>query len=211
MFKLPALPFAVDALEPVMSRTTLETHHGKHHQTYIDRTNTMAEAAGVADKSMEEVVAAAREKKNQPLFNNSAQSWNHAFFWKCLTPDHPAAPSGALAEAINAAFGDYDKFRDAALAKGEGHFASGWLWLTASADGKVQLVDTHDAETTVARTDLGAPIFVCDVWEHAYYLDHKNARRAFLTAFFDKMIDWRFAEAQYAAARGQGQAYRFGD
>jgi Fe-Mn family superoxide dismutase len=204
MFVLPKLPYAYTALAPHMSEDTLRTHHDKHHKAYVDKTNELAQAAGLEGRPLEEVIAAARAKKDQKLFNQSAQAWNHGFFWNCLAPDATHAPSGALEAAIKTKFGA--GFRDAFLKQGESHFASGWLWLIADEDGSVWLEDRHDADTPV---DQASPILVCDLWEHAYYLDHKNARRAYLETVFDHLLDWRFAEAQYAAVTGKGQLWRY--
>lgn len=208
MFKLTDLPFAADALEPAMSRTTLETHHGKHHAGYVKKTNDALKERPNAPTTLEDVVRTAHRDDDHKLFNNAAQAWNHGFFWNCLTPQAQGEPEGALRDAIVKAFGDIATFRQEAKAKGEGHFASGWLWLVADRAGAVQLIDLHDADTPLVR-DGFTPLSVCDLWEHAYYLDYKNERGRFLEAYLNTLINWRFAEAQYGAARKgeRGWAY----
>ncbi len=209
MFKLPDLPFAAAALEPLMSRTTLETHHGKHHAAYIKKTNAFLAERADAPTTLEEVVRLADREKDRKLFNNAAQAWNHAFFWQSLTPEAQGDPSSALKAALEKAFGSLDAFRDEAKTKGEGHFASGWLWLVSDEAGAVTLIDTHDAATPITDTSV-TPLLTCDLWEHAYYLDYKNERGKFLDGFLTKLANWRFAEAQYEAARNGGaKAWRF--
>lgn len=204
MFNLPPLPFAETALEPLMSRDTLATHHGKHHAAYIKKMNAALAEKPNAPSRLEDVVRLAAREKDQKLFNNAAQAWNHAFFWESLSPDGGGKPQGDLAKAIDQSFGSFDAFRDEAKAKGEGHFASGWLWLVSDAQGKLSLQDLHDAQTPIVDPAVTA-IFTCDLWEHAYYLDYKNERPKFLDAFLDKLLKWRFAESQYAAAKKGGE------
>jgi len=200
MFKLPDLPFAATALEPHMSSDTLNTHHGKHHAGYVKKLNAALEERKDAPSSLEDVVRLARREQDKKLFNNAAQAWNHAFFWNSLTPESQGEPQGELRAAIEKAFGDLANFRQEAKAKGEGHFASGWLWLVSDKSGAVQLVDLHDADTPIAD-DKFIALSVCDLWEHAYYLDYKNERGKFLDAYLSTLINWRFAESQYAAAQ----------
>lgn len=207
MFKLPDLPFSHDALEPLMSRTTLETHHGKHHAAYVKNMNGILTDIANAPKTLEEVVALSVKENNKKLFNNAAQTWNHAFFWESLSPS-PQEPEGALKAALEKAFGSVDGFREKFAAAGVGHFASGWAWLVADKAGDVKIIDTHDAAT--ALTEAGStPLLVADVWEHAYYIDVKNDRAAFLKGFTEKLINWRFAEAQYEAAVKGEAGWRF--
>lgn len=209
MFKLPSLPFDHAALEPHMSAVTLETHHGKHHAGYIKKLNEALKGRANAPAALEDVVRLAASEENQPLFNNAAQAWNHAFFWQSLTPQHQLGPVGALKLALDAAFGSLDTLREEFLDRGAAHFGSGWVWLVAEWGGAVRLVDTHDAHTPIVDRDV-TPLLTCDVWEHAYYLDHKNERSAYLKTFFDKLANWRFAERQYEAARvGGNGAWRF--
>lgn len=204
MFNLPPLPFAENALSPYMSADTLATHHGKHHAAYIKKMNAALAEKSDAPAKLEDVVRLAVREKDQKLFNNAAQAWNHAFFWQSLTPDGGGKPQGELAAAIEKSFGSFDAFREEAQSKGENHFASGWLWLVADSSGAVQLQDLHDAQTPIVDPAVTA-LFTCDLWEHAYYIDYKNERPKFLNAFFDKLLNWRFAEAQYAAAKASGQ------
>lgn len=201
MFPLPPLPYAHDALEPLLGAETLQTHHGKHHKAYVDTLNTLLkdEPAG---ETLEQVVRRAEGK----MFNNAAQAWNHAFFWESMTPSY-AAPQGDLVKAIEAAFGDLAKLKEAFVAEGVGHFASGWVWLVVE-DGELKVISTHDAATPVTEAGV-TPVLVCDVWEHAYYLDYKNLRKDFLEKWFDGLANWGFAAEQYAAALGKGQPYRY--
>jgi Fe-Mn family superoxide dismutase len=204
MFQLTPLPFAETALEPLMSRDTLNTHHGKHHAGYIKKTNAALAEKPDAPRRLEGVVQFAAREKDQKLFNNAAQAWNHGFFWQSLSPDGGGKAPGELARAIDQAFGSFDAFRDEAKSKGEGHFASGWLRLVSDGAGKLSLQDLHDAQTPLVDPGV-TPLFTCDLWEHAYYLDYKNERGKFLDGFFDKLVNWRFAESQYAAARKGGE------
>jgi Fe-Mn family superoxide dismutase len=208
-FKLPPLPFDVRALEPHMSADTLRTHHDKHHAAYIKKTNALLAETPDAAVSLEEVVRRAAKDKNQKLFNQAAQAWNHGFFWQCLSAEPQAGGEGGLRRAIERRFGAMDGFREEALNHGEGHFGSGWLWLTAAADGSVELKDLHDAQTPIVGKDE-TPLLTCDLWEHAYYIDYRNERRRFLEAFFNKLANWRFAEQQYERARAGGaEAWTF--
>ena len=190
-FQLIDLPFASEALEPAISARTLSFHHGKHHKAYIDKTNAAIEGTDLADKSMEDVIAAARGS-NQGLFNNAAQSWNHGFYWYSLTGSK-TAPAGDLAAKIDEAFGSLDALKQKLADAGAGHFASGWVWL-AEKGGKLTLEETHDADT-LADGDAN-PLLVIDLWEHAYYLDHQNARPSYLKAVIDNHLNWDFAAAQ---------------
>lgn len=206
MFKLPDLPFAADALAPTMSADTLNTHHGKHHAAYVKKTNDALKERTDAPNTMEDVVRLAARERDKGLFNNSAQAWNHAFFWNCLSPQKQDGPNGALKAAIEKQFGSVSGFIDEAKSRGAGHFASGWLWLVTDRTGAVQLVDLHDADTPIVDPAV-TPLFTADLWEHAYYLDYKNDRPGFLTAYFDKLINWRFAESQYEARESGGWTY----
>ena len=206
MFVLPKLPYDYAALEPVLSADTLRTHHDKHHKTYVDKTNELAGKAGLDGKTLEEVVREAHSRGDKKLFNNAAQAWNHAFFWECMTPDK-AAPSAKIVAAIAQAFGTQDAFKDAFIEEGANHFASGWVWLVTSSEG-LKVISTHDADDTLIRDGL-FPLLVCDVWEHAYYLDYKNDRKGFLTKWIDEVANWTFAERQLAASEGQGDGFRY--
>lgn len=210
MFKVPPLPFDAAALEPAMSAATLNTHHGKHHAAYIRKTNAALAERADAPKSLEAVVRLAAREHNKGLFNNAAQAWNHAFFWQCLSPIAQGEPAGALKAALEKAFGSLAEFREEAKTRGENHFASGWLWLVADEAGAVQLTDLHDADTPIIDPKV-TPLLTCDLWEHAYYLDYKDERGKFLDAFLTRLANWRFAEAQYEAARAGSGAWAFPD
>lgn len=186
---LPSLPYPDTALEPGISATTLQTHHGKHHKAYVDKTNAAIAGGDLADASLEQIIEAAQAKGDKGLFNNAAQSWNHAFYWNSLTPES-AEPTGALAEAIDGAFGSLDRLREELAAQGAAHFASGWVWLVER-DGKLAVEQTHDAATFA--TGDAKPLLVIDLWEHAYYLDHKNLRPEHLKAVIDRHLNWTFA------------------
>lgn len=189
---LMPLPYADTALEPAISARTLSFHHGKHHQTYIDKLNAAVEGTDLAGKSLEEIIPAVRGS-NQGLFNNAAQSWNHGFFWYSLCSGGKA-PSGQLASMIDEAFGSLDGLKTALANAGAGHFGSGWVWLV-EAGGKLALAETHDGDTLA---DSGQnPLLVIDLWEHAYYLDHQNARPAYLKAVIEQ-LDWDFAAENLA-------------
>ncbi|MFZ2031358.1 MAG: superoxide dismutase [Vitreimonas sp.] len=209
MIKLPDLPFAAEALEPNMSAATLRTHHDKHHAAYVKKVNGfMEERQGEKPASLEAIVRLAAKEGDKKLFNNAAQAWNHAFFWQSLTPDQGQGPSGALKQALEKRFSSLDVFAEQFATQGEGHFASGWLWLVAEADGSVALKDMHDAATPISDGQ-GTPLLTCDLWEHAYYLDYKNERRRFLETFYSKLANWRFAEAQYEAARANAPTWTY--
>jgi Fe-Mn family superoxide dismutase len=186
-----------------MSAVTVDTHYNKHHAGYVKKLNAALKERANAPSTLEDIVRLAAREEDDKLFNNAAQAWNHAFFWQSLKPDGKGEPSGKFKAALDAAFGSFSTLRDEFLERGEGHFASGWVWLVAERGGKVRLVDTHDAHTPMVDRDV-TPLITCDVWEHAYYLDHKNERGAFLKAFVDHLANWRFAERQYEAARAGG-------
>jgi Fe-Mn family superoxide dismutase len=206
MFILPKLPYDYAALEPAISADTMHTHHDKHHKAYVDKTNELAPKAGLDGRTLEEIVREAHRKGDAKLFNNAAQAWNHAFFWECMTPDK-AQPSPALTTAIEQAFGGLDAFKDAFVEEGANHFASGWAWLVTGSEG-LKVISTHDAEDTLIRDGL-FPLLVCDLWEHAYYLDYKNDRKGFLKRWLDEVANWSFAEQQLAAANGKGEGFRY--
>lgn len=192
-FALIDLPYDDTALEPAVSAKTLSFHHGKHHKAYIDKTNAAIEGGELADKSLEEVIAAARGS-NAGLFNNSAQSWNHGFYWHSMAPEETNA-SGELTSMIDEAFGSIDGLKEKLAERGAGHFASGWVWLAVK-DGKLTIEETHDGDTLADQADVN-PLLVIDLWEHAYYLDHQNARPAYLEAVSSK-LNWSFASENLA-------------
>ena len=199
-FKLIDLPYPDSALDPAVSAETLSYHHGKHHQAYIDKTNSAIEGTDHADKALEEVIAAARGN-DQGLFNNSAQSWNHGFYWHSMAADE-TSPSDELTSMIEDAFGSVDKLKQELKSRGAGHFASGWVWL-AEKGGKLSIEETHDGDT-LADSDFN-PLLTIDVWEHAYYLDHQNKRPAYLDAVVGDKLNWAFASENLA--RGETWTY----
>ena len=199
-FTLIDLPYPDNALEPAVSANTLSFHYGKHHQAYIDKMNAAIEGTDHADKSMEEIVSAARGS-NQGLFNNAAQSWNHAFYWHSMAAAE-TAPSDELKTKIDAAFGSVEELKTQLKDRGAGHFASGWVWL-AEKNGELSIEETHDGDTLA---DSGFnPLLTVDVWEHAYYLDHQNKRPAYLSAVVDHKLNWAFASENLA--RGSAWTY----
>ncbi len=207
MFALPDLPYPYEALGPTMSADTLHFHHDKHHATYVKTLNELLEKAGKSPGSLEEVIKAAAKGSEAKLFNNAAQAWNHGFFWEAMTEAF-AEPDGDLAAAIKDAFGGLDKLGEAFVTEGAGHFGSGWVWLVAKSGGALEVRSTHDAHDMVTEEGV-TPLLVCDLWEHAYYLDYQNDRKAYLQAWFDKLANWRFAASQLAAAKGKGEAWRY--
>lgn len=189
-FEVTPLPYADNALEPAVSANTLSYHHGKHHKAYIDKTNAAIEGTELADKSLEEIIAAARGS-NQGLFNNAAQSWNHGFYWHSLAGDG-GSPTDELKSMIDSAFGSTEDLLKHLQDRGAGHFASGWVWLAVK-DGALTIEETHDGDT-LADKDGVNPLLVIDLWEHAYYLDHQNARPAYLKAVTEGgKLNWSFA------------------
>jgi len=207
MFTLPGLPYAYDALSPVMSEKTLHFHHDKHHAAYVKTLNSLVEASGDSHASLEALIVAEAKSTHRKLFNNAAQAWNHAFFWVAMSPDRQQ-PTSELHTAIRSGFGSFEKLRSAFVTAGVDHFGSGWVWLAADRAGELKVVSTHDADDTLTTKDR-TPLLVCDLWEHAYYLDYQNERKAFLEAWFDALPNWRFAAAQFAAAQGHGEAWRY--
>ncbi|MGA8260832.1 MAG: Fe-Mn family superoxide dismutase [Arenicellales bacterium] len=185
--KLPELPYAKDALSPYISAETLEYHYGKHHKAYVDKLNSMVPGTEFEDMSLEDII---RKAPAGGLFNQAAQVWNHTFYWNSISPSGGGAPSGNLATAINTAFGSYDDFKKKFQEMAVGNFGSGWTWLVAGKDGALQVVNTDDAGNPMQQ-DL-KPIMTCDVWEHAYYIDYRNARPKYVEAFFN-IVNWDFA------------------
>jgi Fe-Mn family superoxide dismutase len=197
MFVLPELPYATSALAPVMSEDTVLTHYRKHHAKYVENTNALVDKLGWGAQTLEALVVKAHEAGERKLFNNAAQAWNHALYWVSMSPQK-SAPSGALAEALQRDFGGLPGLRERFVGEGVDHFASGWVWLVLEHD-QLKVISTHDADDTLLNPDV-APLLVCDLWEHAYYLDTKNDRKAFLEHWFDDLAAWSFAGAQYEAA-----------
>ena len=191
-FELPALPYAKDALAPHISAETLEYHYGKHHQTYVTNLNNLVPGTEFEGLSLEEIV----KKSSGGIFNNAAQVWNHTFYWHSLSPNGGGAPSGALADAIDKAFGSFEKFKEELTKTAVTTFGSGWAWLVKNADGSLALVSTSNAATPL--TTGQTPILTVDVWEHAYYIDYRNLRPKYLEAFW-ALVNWEFASANFAA------------
>jgi superoxide dismutase, Fe-Mn family len=189
---LPPLPFAKNALAPHMSEETLEYHYGKHHQTYVTNLNKLIPGTEFENLSLEEIV----KKASGGVFNNSAQIWNHTFFWNSLSPKGGGAPAGALGDAINAKYGSFDKFKEEFTKVATGTFGSGWTWLVKKADGSLDIVSTSNAATPL--TTDSKPLLTLDVWEHAYYIDYRNARPKFIEAFWN-IANWDFASKNFGA------------
>lgn len=192
-FELPALPYDKSALEPHISAETLEYHYGKHHQAYVTKLNDAIGDTELANKSLEDII----KTSEGGVFNNAAQIWNHTFYWHSLSPNGGGEPSGALAEAIHSQWDSYDAFVNDFSAKAAGNFGSGWTWLVKTAEGKLAIVNTDDADCPL--TTDSTPLLTCDVWEHAYYIDYRNARPKYVEAFFN-LVNWAFAEKNYANA-----------
>lgn len=193
-FSLPPLPYAAEALEPHMSAKTFSFHHGKHHAAYVSKANELVAGTPFEKLSLEDAIKQSHGK-DQKIFNNTAQIWNHTFFWNSMTPSY-RAPQGALADAIKRDLGGLDKLRATFVDKGVGQFGSGWVWLIAK-NKELAVVSTKDAECPLVTG--GVALLTCDVWEHAYYLDKQNDRKGFLETFFDKLANWSFAEENFKA------------
>jgi len=187
--ELPPLPWARDALAPHISAETIDYHYGKHHQTYVTNVNNQIKGTEFENTDLVTIV----KKAQGGLFNNAAQVWNHTFYWNCLSPKGGNEPTGKLADAIKKAFGDFAKFKEEFTKTAIGTFGSGWAWLVQRADGSVGLVSTSNAATPLTGTDL--PLLTCDVWEHAYYIDYRNARPKYLEAFWN-LANFDFASSQ---------------
>ena len=187
--ELPALPYAHNALEPHISAETIDFHYGKHHQAYVTNLNNMIAGTEFADLDLVAII----RKAQGGMFNNAAQVWNHSFYWNCLKPGGGGEPSGKLLEAINAAFGSFANFKEQFTKTAVGTFGSGWAWLVQRPDGSLALVSTANAATPVTGEDT--PLMTCDVWEHAYYIDYRNARPKYLEAFWN-LVNWDFVAAQ---------------
>lgn len=193
-FELPPLPFAKNALEPLMKAETFDYHYEKHHKAYVTKLNQLLEGKPEANKSLVEVI----KTSTGGVFNNAAQVWNHTFFWDSLKAGGGGAPpAGPVADLING-LGGWDKFRADFIAAGMGRFGSGWVWLVLDG-GKGKIMDTPNAETPLTTGQV--PLLTCDVWEHAYYLDHRNLRKAFLEAFLDKLVNWEFVAKNLREAK----------
>ncbi|WP_113906461.1 superoxide dismutase [Fe] [Aliidiomarina celeris] len=190
-FELPALPYEKNALEPHISAETLEFHYGKHHQTYVDKLNGLVEGSDLAGKSLEEII----RSSDGGVFNNAAQVWNHTFYWHCLSPNGGGEATGALADAINAKWGSFEKFKEAFTNSAVNNFGSAWTWLVKTADGGVDIVNTSNAQTPLTHEGV-TPLLTVDVWEHAYYIDYRNARPKYMEAFW-ALVNWEFAAKNF--------------
>jgi Fe-Mn family superoxide dismutase len=190
---LPALPYAKDALAPHISVETIDYHYGKHHQAYVTNLNNLIKGTEYEALDLEAII---RKAPAGGIFNNAAQVWNHTFFWNSMKPAGGGAPSGALAAAINKKWGSFDEFKKVFQASAVGNFGSGWTWLVKKADGSVDIANTSNAGTVITGADK--PLLTIDVWEHAYYIDYRNARPKFVETFLDRLVNWSFAEANFA-------------
>ena len=194
-FSLPALPYGMNALEPHISKETLEFHYGKHHKTYVDNLNKFAEQdPSLRSKSLEDIV---RTAPAGPVFNNAAQIWNHTFYWNSMSPNGGGKPTGALARAIDRDFGSFAEFQKQFSAKAVSAFGSGWAFLVKGPDDKLKIVECHDAMTPL-RDGSGKPLMTCDVWEHAYYIDVRNARAKYVESWWN-IVNWEFASKNFSA------------
>ncbi len=187
-FSLPELPYEKNALEPHISAETLEYHYGKHHQTYVDKLNGLVEGSDFAGKSLEEIV----RSSDGGVFNNAAQVWNHTFYWHCLSPNGGGEPGGKLGELIARDFGSFGDFKSKFTDTAINTFGSGWAWLVQTPEGKLEITSTSNAQTPL--TGSAKPLLTCDVWEHAYYIDYRNARPKYMDAFWN-LVNWDFVNA----------------
>jgi Fe-Mn family superoxide dismutase len=195
-FKLSPLPYDVSALAPTISARTMEFHHGKHHAGYVDKLNKLIEGKPYARMSLEQIIEqTARDKDKAQIFNNAAQVWNHDFFWRSMKPQGGGSPTHEIGGRVDKDFGSFDKFAKQFVEKAVGQFGSGWTWLVAAGD-RLQVVSTPDAELPMISGQLA--LLTCDVWEHAYYLDYQNDRKAFAEAFLGKLANWDFAAEQFS-------------
>ena len=190
-FELPPLPYPKDALAPHVSAETLEFHHGKHHQTYVTNLNNLIQGTEFENAPLEEII----RKSSGGLFNNAAQVWNHTFYWNSMSPKGGGEPQGKLGDAIKRAFGSFDKFKEEFNKVAVGTFGSGWAWLVQRADGSLGIVSTSNAATPITGSDR--PLLTCDVWEHAYYIDYRNARAKYLESWWN-LVNWEFAASNMA-------------
>jgi superoxide dismutase, Fe-Mn family len=189
-FELPPLPYALDALQPYISKETLEYHYGKHHKAYVDKLNELVPGTEFADKPLEDII----KKSSGAIFNNAGQVWNHTFYWNSLSPKSSREPSGKLADAINKKFGSFDEFKKQFTQTSVGTFGSGWGWLVKNTDGSIELLSTSNAGTPMTQGKTA--LLTCDVWEHAYYIDYRNLRPKYLENFWE-IVNWNFVEENF--------------
>lgn len=195
---LPNLPYGYDDLAPHISRETLEYHHDKHHNTYVVNLNKAIEGTELAGKTLEEIIlATAKDSSKAGVFNNAAQVWNHTFYWNCMKQNGGGQPTGVLAEKINAAFGSYEKFAEEFANAAATQFGSGWAWLVADEiNGNLSILKTSNADTPMAHGKIA--VLTIDVWEHAYYIDYRNARPKYISTFLESLVNWDYATAKLA-------------
>lgn len=197
-YELPSLPYDYKALEPLISQSTLEFHHDKHHATYVSKYNDAVKGTELDDKSLEEVIKmTAGDQSKSGLFNNAAQAWNHSFYWQCMKPGGGGTPTGELAEKIETDFGSFDKFVEEFKNAGATQFGSGWAWLVLD-NGTLKVTKTLNAENPITSGQV--PLLTMDVWEHAYYLDYQNKRPAYIDDFLGSLVNWDFVAENLAAA-----------
>jgi Fe-Mn family superoxide dismutase len=189
---LPPLPYAMDALQPHISKETLEFHYGKHHQAYATNLNNLIKGTEFENMGLEDII----KKSSGGIFNNSAQIWNHSFFWNSMKPNGGGAPTGALADAINKKWGSFDAFKEAFTKSAVGNFGSSWTWLVKKADGSVDIANTSNAGTPLTTADKA--LITIDLWEHAYYIDYRNRRPDFVGTFLKSLANWDFAAKNFA-------------
>jgi Fe-Mn family superoxide dismutase len=188
---LPELPFEQNALEPDISSETIEYHYGKHHAAYVKKLNDLIPTTRFENMSLEEIIKTATGS----IFNNAAQIWNHTFYWQCLTPGDKSEPTGSLLKAIKSSFGSYEEFKTKFSEQAVSNFGSGWTWLTKDKDGKLEIINTSNAGTPL--TEDKTPLLTCDVWEHAYYIDYRNARAKYVDSFWN-LVNWDFVEQNFS-------------
>ncbi|MEC4724240.1 superoxide dismutase [Fe] [Shewanella sp. D64] len=191
-FELPALPYAKDALEPHISQETIEYHYGKHHNTYVVKLNGLVEGTELAEKSLEEII----KTSSGGIFNNAAQIWNHTFYWNCLSPNGGGVATGAVAKAIDEAFGSFEAFKAKFTDSAVNNFGSAWTWLVKNSDGSVAIVNTSNAATPLTDSSV-TPLMTVDVWEHAYYIDYRNVRPDYLAHYWE-LVNWDFVNQNFA-------------
>lgn len=183
--QLPELPYSKTALQPHISSETLEFHHGKHHKAYVTKLNELIKGTEFENKSLDEII----KKAQGPVFNNAAQHWNHSFFWNCMSPQGGGTPTGQIAELINKKFGNFDKFKEEFSKLAVGNFGSGWTWIVKGSNGDIELINTGNADNPMKHGKKA--LLTLDVWEHAYYIDYRNARPDFVKAFWN-LTNWNF-------------------
>ncbi|MDR3477807.1 MAG: Fe-Mn family superoxide dismutase [Gammaproteobacteria bacterium] len=188
--ELPKLPYAMDALQPYISKETLEYHYGKHHKAYVDNLNKLIVGTEFEDMSLEDTI----KKSSGAIFNNAAQVWNHTFYWHCMTPNSSREPSGKLAEAINKKFGSFDEFKKLFSQTAISTFGSGWGWLVKNKDGSIEIISTSNAATPMTQDKTA--LLTCDVWEHAYYIDYRNVRPSYVENFWN-LVNWDFVAENF--------------